>query len=418
MNTLTLWLADTTLIPQQTRVGSLMRAQSRSGEATRFTYDPAWLDRAATPVSFSIDPDIPLFRGDFHPPQGQSLQGIFLDMSPDRWGRLLMERREALEAQDEGRDVRILRDWDFLIGVNDSTRMGGLRLHDPTTDQYVDARELGAPPLARLRELEDIVAKLDHEGAEQRPEYRQWLRNLVLPGTSLGGARPKASFTEEDGSMWLAKFPANDDRRDVGLLEYLVAELARRAHIDMPATRRHRYSSRGHTFAVQRFDRIGTSRRVYASAMTLLQRRDGDSGSYLELAALIESAGDPSGIRQDLEQLYRRILFSILIGNRDDHLRNHGFLRSAAGWRLSPAFDLNPNPEKQEHALAINAIDTRPVSAHLRSTAEFYRLTSARADAIDADVRNAVRGWSSVATTLGVMASDRALLSAVIDPTR
>lgn len=218
--------------------------------------------------------------------------------------------------------------------------------------------------------------------------------------------------------MWLAKFPANDDRRDVGLLEYLVAELARRAQIDMPATRRHRFSSRGHTFAVQRFDRIGTTRRAYASAMTLLQRRDGDSGSYLELAELIESVGDPAGIRQDLEQLYRRILFSILIGNRDDHWRNHGFLRSAGGWRLSPAFDLNPNPDKQVHALAINAADTRPVSAHLRSTAEFYRLTTARAEAIDAEVRSVVREWRSAATSLGVSAADSALLAAVIDPTR
>ena len=411
MSTLEVWLADATLAPNEVRAGSLIRSQGRSGEAVRFAYDPAWLDRTVTPESFSIDPDLPLFRGDFHPPQGLALPGIFLDMSPDRWGRVLMERREAMEAQDEGREARILRDWDFLIGVNDATRMGGFRVKDPVATTYLDARELGAPPLARLRELEDIVAKLDQEGVEQKPEYRQWLRMLVLPGTSLGGARPKASFTEEDGSMWLAKFPASDDRRDVGLLECLVGELARQARIDLPPTRRYHFSGRGHTFATQRFDRIGATRRVYASAMTLLQRRDGETGSYLELAELIESVGDPASIRDDLEQLYRRILFSILVGNRDDHLRNHGFLRAASGWRLSPAFDINPNPDKDIHALAINAADPRPVSAHLRATADFYRLRPAQVDTIDAEVRGAVREWDRLANSFGVSARDRALLA-------
>lgn len=418
MNVLEVWLADTTLAPTEARVGVLTRTQGRGGDAVRFAYDALWLDREVTPWTFSIDPDLPLYRGDFHPTHGLTLPGIFQDMSPDRWGRVLMERREAMEARDEGREARALRDWDFLVGVNDATRMGGLRLRDPVGQTHVDARELGAPPLARLRELEDIVAKLDQEGVEQLPEYRQWLRTLVLPGTSLGGARPKASFTDEDGTMWIAKFPANDDRRDVGLLEFLVGELARRAGIDLPAMRRYKFSTRGHTFAVQRFDRIGATRRVYASAMTLLQRRDGESASYLELAELIETVGDPAAIREDLEQLYRRILFSVLIGNRDDHLRNHGFLRAADGWHLSPAFDINPNPDKDVQALAIDAVDPRPVSAHLRTTSDFYRLKPAQLDRIDEDVRGAVRGWRQLAGEIGVNAADMALLGAVVDPAR
>lgn len=418
MSPLDVWLADATLAPEEGRAGTLTHTRGWSGDAVRFAYSPVWLDRAVTPRAFSIDPDLPLFRGDFHPTQGLALPGIFQDMAPDRWGRVLMERREAMEARDEGREARTLRDWDFLVGVNDATRMGGFRLRDPAGQTYVDARELGAPPLARLRELEDIVAKLEQEGVEQLPEYRQWLRLLVLPGTSLGGARPKACFTDEDGSMWIAKFPANDDRRDVGLLEFLVGELAQRARIHVPAMRRYKFSTRGHTFAVQRFDRVGATRRVYASAMTLLQRRDGETASYLELAELIESVGDPRTIREDLEQLYRRILFSILVGNRDDHLRNHGFLRAAGGWRLSPAFDINPNPDKDVHALAIDAADPRPASAHLRATADFYRLKPAQLDIIDEEVRGAVRDWRKLAEQIGVNAADVAMLGAAVDPLR
>ncbi|MFZ2234937.1 MAG: HipA domain-containing protein, partial [Dokdonella sp.] len=260
------WLADDTLIPEETRVGVLTRSRGRSGDSIRFEYDLAWLDPGATPAAFAIDPDLPLSSGSFHPPVERSLPGIFLDMAPDRWGRVLMERREVTQAKDEMRDVRILRDWDFLTGVNDATRMGGLRLWNPSAQSYVDSRELGAPPLARLRELEDIVARLDEVGAERQPEYRNWLRTLVVPGTSLGGARPKASFSDDDGSTWIAKFPASDDRRDIGLLEFLAHDLAVAAGIDVPIARRYQFSTRGHTFAVKRFDRSADSRRVYASA--------------------------------------------------------------------------------------------------------------------------------------------------------
>jgi len=233
-----------------------------------------------------------------------------------------------------------------------------------------------APPqLAQLRELEEIVARLDQEGVEQLPEYRQWLRMLILPGTSLGGARPKASFTDEDGSMWIAKFPASDDRRDAGLLEFLVGELARRAGVDVPPMRRYRFSTRGHTFAVQRFDRINATRRVYASAMTLVQRRDGE-------------------------------------------VRTHGFLRAPDGWRLSPAFDSNPNPDKDIHALAIDADDPRPVSAHLRGTSDCYRLKPAQVDVIEEEVRGAARAWRRLADEIGASVVDTALLGAAMDPAR
>lgn len=412
---LEVWLSDRTLIEGETRVGTLTRSRGRGGESVRFEYAPNWLDSTSTPRAFQLDPDLPLMRGAFHPPQGWALHGIFLDMAPDRWGRVLMERREAIEAKDEKRTSRVLRDWDFLTGVNDATRMGGLRLWDPAAQSYVDARGLGAPPLTRLRELEDIVARLEQPGVEELPEYRQWLRMLVLPGTSLGGARPKASFTDEDGSMWIAKFPASEDRRDVGLLEFMTSQLAMRAAIDMPVSRRYRFSPRGHTFAVKRFDRDGGDRRVYASAMGLLRRRDGEGGSYLDLVELIETIGDPAWIRNDLAQLYRRIVFSLLIGNRDDHLRNHGFLRSTGGWRLSPAFDINPNPDKDVHALAIDADDARPATGHLLATCDFYRLKPAQARMIHGEVRAALAGWHAIAAELKVGNTDLSILDKVID---
>lgn len=371
-----------------------------------------------TPGAFQLDPALPLMQGAFHPPQGWTLPGVFLDMAPDRWGRVLMDLREIVEARDEKHAVRGLRDWDYLTGVNDATRMGGLRLWDPAQPSFVDTRELGVPPLTRLRELENIAARLDTEGTEELPEYRRWLRMLAIPGSSLGGARPKASFADEAGSIWIAKFPAHDDRRDVGLLEFLTYQLAIHAGVAMSTASRYQFSSRGHTFAAKRFDRENNSRRVYASALTMLQRHDGEAGSYLELVELIENIGNPASIRGDLAQLYRRIVFSILLGNRDDHLKNHGFLRVARGWRLSPAFDINPNPDKDVHALSIDEADPSPSTEHLLATCDFYRLKPAQAEAIRAEVQAAVSDWKSLAAKLRVSRADIALLGTVIDPNR
>ncbi len=410
-------LSDDSLGPE-VKVGTLFRTVGRGGETSRFEYAPAWLDRSEPPACFAIDPELPLFAGPHHTDGHAQLQGIFRDASPDRWGRILMERREALEAKDEARPARSLREWDFLAGVSDQTRMGALRLWDPSSRCYVDNRELGAPPVTSLRELEDVVARLDQPGVEDRSEYRQWLRQLIVPGTSLGGARPKATYTQQDGSIWMAKFPASEDRQDVGLWEFLTHRLATRAGIDMPVADRFRFSNRGHTFAVRRFDREGSSRRLYASAMSLLLRVDGDTGSYLEIAELIEQAGDPSGIRLDLAQLYRRILFSILVGNRDDHFRNHGFLRSPGGWRLSPAFDINPNPERSEHTLCIDETDPSPLSESLVATKDYYRLNSIQASTIESEVRAVVNTWEAEAKAIGVSGGEIAILRGVIDPAR
>ncbi|MCE9593820.1 MAG: type II toxin-antitoxin system HipA family toxin [Planctomycetes bacterium] len=413
-DTLEVWLDDPELSPEPRLVGTLARSQSRSHEAVRFRYSAEWL--ADRRCAFAIDPALPLTPGDFHPSAGRALHGVFRDSAPDRWGRVLMERREADEARRAARRPRRLSDWDFLTGVSDVARMGALRLRDPHGERWVDDRAPSIPPAARLRELEAAALALDAEDAAAQPGYADWLRLLVVPGSSLGGARPKASYTDQAGALWLAKFPANEDRRDVGAWEFLAHEIARIAGVEMPAARIERFGSRHHTYCVKRFDRTDPGRRMYASAMTLLQRDDGEPASYLEIAEALQREGDVAWLEADLHQLYRRIAFSILIGNRDDHLRNHGFLRGATGWRLAPAFDVNPNPDKTEHALAIDELDPRPDLATLRSTAPFYRLDESAAAEIETEVRNAVRTWRQVAASIGLVTSEVDALAAVLEP--
>lgn len=417
MSTLEVWLCDDALGPD-TRIGSLTRNATRGMDAIRFEYEAAWLRSKQPPRAFGLEPGLPPFAGPHYATAQGQLPGIFQDLAPDRWGRVLMERREAIEAREAARPIRVLRDWDFLVGVNDATRQGALRLRDPASATFEDGRDRAAPPFARLRDLEALVARLEEPGVEALPQYREWLLQLVAPGASLGGARPKASCADEDGTLWMAKFPASDDRRDVGLWEMLAHRLAQRAGVEVPEARSVRYSSRGHTFLARRFDRAGESRRLYASAMTLTGRADGEAASYLDIVEAIELLGDPAFIARDLEQMYRRVLFSVLLGNRDDHLRNHGFLRAAGGWRLSPAFDINPNPDRAEHALAIDEANPTPDSELVAETAPFYRVATARARAIGEEVRAAVATWPEQARQLGLARAETELLATVIDPGR
>lgn len=407
------WLEDALLCPAPTLVGTLARSRARGHEVVRFRYASEWI--AAGRRAFAIDPDLPLTPGDFHASGGRMLHGVFRDSAPDRWGRVLMERREADEARREQRRPRRLSDWDFLVGVSDAARMGGLRLRDPNDVRWIDDRAPGIPPATRLRELEAAARAVDEEGAQDRPDYSEWLRMLVVPGSSLGGARPKASFSDEHGALWLAKFPANDDRRNVGAWEFVAHELARAAGIDVPEARLARFASRHHTYCVKRFDRVGASRRLYVSAMTLLQRDDGETASYLEIAEALQLQGDAAGLVSELQQLYRRIAFTILVGNRDDHLRNHGFLRGPSGWRLAPAFDINPNPDKREHSLAIDEVDPRPSLEALRRTAPYYRLDEGSALRIESQVRTAVRAWRPIASEVGLDPDELDALAGVLE---
>ncbi len=236
--------------------------------------------------------------------------------------------------------------------------------------------------------------------------------------TAISNLIDQSILRDQAGQLWLAKFPSNDDRVDVGLWEFLACQLSLDAGIAMPEARLMQFSDRGHTYTVQRFDRTPNSRRMFSSAMTQLDATGSEGHSYLDLVQVIETSGTSTQIARDLEQLFRRALFNILIGNRDDHLRNHGFMRAGDGWQLSPAFDVNPNPDKDHHVLAIDDRDPSTDSRLLLATADYYRLSAKAADAIAGQVRAAVRDWQQRARALGASLGEIALMQAVIDPDR
>lgn len=379
-------------------VGTVARLRSRSRTAVSFAYASPWL---AARDSFVLDPSLRLFEGEQYAADG-GLPGILTDAAPDRWGRTLLERREALAARREGRRARRLDDWDFLIGVNDLARAGAVRLARPADGRFLDDDPLTVPPLTRLRALEHAAMELGRRASPSDTDAERWLALLLAPGSSLGGARPKASFAAEDGSLWIAKFPSAADRRDVGAWEYLLTQLAADAAISVAETRLLRLGAQHRTFCARRWDRDGPERRLYASAMTLAGKRDGDDASYLDVALAIADHGDPSAIDIDLELLFRRVVFNVLAGNRDDHLRNHGFLRTPGGWRLAPAFDLNPAPDSPEHSLALDDAIRAPDLGPVIQTARFYRISGERADDIVAEVRAALATWRRRARDLEI----------------
>jgi serine/threonine-protein kinase HipA len=392
------YLDASELVPFQ-QVGTLYRHDVRTDLAVPFEYARPWLEHEN---AFLLDPRLDLWAGEQHPPHPASAFGIFLDSAPDRWGRVLMERREAAAAEREKRPMRNLQELDFLLGVNDFTRMGALRFKQPGETNYLDDSANAAPPVTDLRELAAISRRIEEPGVERLPEYERWLAMLIAPGTSLGGARPKANFRMPGDELWLAKFPASDDRHDVGGWEFLVHQLAMRAGIWVPDARLEHLTDRYATFCVARFDRRGEHRHMYASAMTMLERRDGEEGaSYLELALFLQDKGAQGHIDQDLEQLYRRVVFNVMVGNRDDHARNHGFIREPSGWRLSPAFDVNPNLAKADHSLTFDGKSATPNLKLVKETADFYRCEG-RAEKIIDEIHAAVREWRQEAERLGL----------------
>lgn len=372
----------------------------------RFHYERAWL---ADPRAFALDPALSLDDAPFFPKPELGNFGIFLDSSPDRWGQTLMKRREALLAKDEKRAPRTLYAWDFLMGVQDLTRQGALRFRLSGTTEFLGHEKMAAPPITTLRELEAIAYQLSSRRIDDLDALRKWLTVLVAPGASLGGARPKANFTEADGSLWISKFPARDDDRDIGAWEHVVHGLARMAGVDVPPAKSVRLNNEFHTFCVARFDRIRGARRFYASAMTLLRKEHSEGTSYLELAQFLRAQGDGDHVAEDLAQLFRRVAFNVAVGNRDDHLRNHGFVLAETGWRLAPAFDVNPSIDKGEHVLNLDDVDNRPNLNTVLSTAAFYGVAPEHARQIVEEVAGAVDGWQDAARKAGISRGDVAL---------
>ncbi len=380
------------------RMGTLGASMIRGSEIFSFDYDPDFLKSDAV---FEIDPDLRLFSGSQYPRENQRNFGIFLDSSPDRWGRVLMDRYEALKARMEQRAPRRLLESDYLLGVHDDTRMGALRFKTDSNGPFLDNHpDQTVPPMTSLRALEQAVHAIENDTDLSDHQFSEQLKLLLAPGSSLGGARPKASVISEKGHLWIAKFPSRNDRFDSGAWEHLLYQLAVMCHIDMADSTADRFYSDQTTFLTKRFDRDDMNRRNhFFSAMTLLGYVDGaghQSGvSYLELAELIISRG--SNVNGDLEQLWRRIVFNILAANTDDHLRNHGFMLKETGLVLSPAYDLNPNPAGSGLHLNIDEHDNRLETEIARSVAEYFRLSSSKSSEIIREMKKVVSTWLSFA---------------------
>ncbi len=382
--------ADWQQIEAPLLIGQLSYNDSSRGGVFSFAYDKAFL---ASAYRLQIDPLLTLHSGELYNDEADKNFRAFLDSSPDRWGRILMQRCAAIEARKGIRPTSRLTELDYLLGVHDSYRMGGIRFKRVGLDAFLDDNaEFAAPPMASLRELEHAAMQIEKDDNIDNDEYYHWLKMLISPGSSLGGARPKACVTDEQGHLWIAKFPNLNDTHDVGAWEMVCYELALAAGVDMFPSEIRQFSSQHHTFLTKRFDRDGVQRLHFSSAMTQLQYYDGEQSqgaSYLEIAEFITNSGAQT--EADLAQLWRRIVFNIAVSNTDDHLRNHGFLLTKNGWKLSPAYDLNPIVGK--HGLHLNITDADNALDYQLAfdVKDFFRLSQTQASQIYDEVLNAVK---------------------------
>ena len=389
-------------------MGILTAQRIRGKEIFSFEYNESWMTTNQEVIF--LDPNLGFYKGKQFLPDEKSNFGLFLDSSPDRWGKLLMRRREAWQAKLDKREERTLFESDYLLGVFDGNRMGALRFKlSPEGDFMNDQKKMATPPWTSLRELENASLQLERDDAINDPEYSKWLSLLIDPGSSLGGARPKASVIDENGNLWIAKFPSSRDEKNSGAWEMVVHQLANACGIVVPDAKLQKFSGKHHTFLSKRFDRIENNRRLhFASAMTLLGHKDGadhiDGVGYLDLAGFIIQYS-PSA-KEDLEQLWRRMLFNILVSNTDDHLRNHGFILTQTGWRLSPAYDMNPNEMGNGLTLNISENSNEQEIALALETARLYQLKKEKAEAILTEMQSEISKWRIVAKQFGISNSE------------
>lgn len=398
--------ADWSGLNKPEHMGVLTAQPVRGREIFSFSYRPEWLEVAG---AFVLDPDLQLFTGAQYVREEKTNFGLFTDSSPDRWGRMLMQRREALVAKKEERRPRTLMESDYLLGVFDAYRQGAVRFKLKREGPFLDDQPtMAAPPMTKLRTLEEASLNLEAKNAADDPALGVWLNQLLSPGASLGGARPKASVVDPAGDLWIAKFPSGNDDRDIGGWEFVVNELARRAGLEVAQGQARRITREHHTFLTRRFDRDGDKRIHFASAMTLMGRTDGADAadsSYLEIAERIVRIG--ARANSDLEELWRRVIFNVCISNTDDHLRNHGFLLTPRGWVLSPAFDLNPVPGSTGLTLNIDEVSNALDLELAESVAAQFRVKPERRKQIIEEVTKAVNAWPALAAKLGIPKAER-----------
>jgi serine/threonine-protein kinase HipA len=377
-------------------MGTLSVIPSKGKETFSFEYAKEWLTLGFSQL---IDPDLQLYTGPQYLQEEKRNFGIFLDSSPDRWGETLMKRREAMLARKEERKAKTLLPSDYLLGVFDAHRMGALRFKESIEGVFLnDNREMATPPWTSLRALENASLKFEQDKTDD-PDYLKWLNMLLAPGSSLGGARPKASVVDEKGRLWIAKFPSVNDDKNVGAWEMVVNELAVKAGLNVAEGTLKKFNSKYHTYLTKRFDRTKKGDRIhFASAMTLLGYTDGkgaEGASYLQLAEFLIKNG--ANVTEDLKELWRRIVFNICVKNTDDHLRNHGFILIENGWILSPAYDINPVEYGVGLSLNISEEDNSLDLDLALSIIGYFRLTKAQAQKMIEQIIKAINNWKSVA---------------------
>jgi len=386
-------------------IGVLSAHYVKGKKAFSFEYNNDWLKTKAHRL---LDPDIQFYSGPQYPTNKENF-GVFLDSMPDTWGRTLMQRREAQNAREE--KARTLYEIDYLLGVYDQSRMGALRFKTEMEGPFLDTdTKSPTPPWSSLGELQEAVRQLENDGNDEA--IKKWIAVLIAPGSSLGGARPKANILDSEKNLWIAKFPSKTDTTDKAAWEYLAYHLAIASGIAMTESKIEKISGQCHTFLTKRFDRENGERIHFASAMTMTGTTEDiikdNTPSYLEIVDFIETYG--VDVELNLHRLWRRIVFNIAISNTDDHLRNHGFILTDRGWTLSPAYDLNPSIEKDGLSLNIDMDDNALDFELIKSVGEYFRLDEEGMEIILNEVLSAVKDWKKVATSIGISNKEQQLM--------
>ncbi len=389
-------------------MGILSAHQGKGKKTFSFQYSEKLLEQEK---QFLFDPDISWNRGQQFP-IGKNNFGVFNDVMPDTWGRTLMKRRESQLAREENRTSKNLYDLDFLLGVDDESRMGGLRFKLQEDGPYLNNdRVQPTPPWSSIRELQYGISLIESD--KDNRELRKWLSILLAPGSSLGGARPKANIMDEKGNLWIAKFPSKEDTIDKAAWEFLAYKLAIKAGIEMTECKLEKISGKHRTFFTKRFDRLKNKRIHFASAMTMTGNNEDiikeNHPSYLDIAEFIQF--NESNNKKELEQLWRRMVFNIAISNTDDHLRNHGFILQKIGWQLSPAYDINPSIDKDGLSLNIDTNNNALYFDLAKSVGEYFQLKEKEMDGILKEIKAVVKNWKTEAAGIGISKPEIALMA-------
>ena len=388
-------------------IGELNYESLRGSDSYGFCYNDGWLKDYG---GLFLSDDLNNYPGRQYTAPGKDIFGCFSDALPDRWGRTLINRREQILAKEENRPMRRLSSFDYLIGIEDFSRMGAFRFKESINGDYINASEiLRIPPLTDIRELIAASSEIEKSEDENRLPEMRWIAQLVQPGSSLGGARPKASVIDENKILHIAKLPSRKDDYDVGLWEHFSHLLAKKAGVNAAETKVISTSDKYHTLLSRRFDRREDGKRIhFASAMTLLGLNDGDNANtghgYLDIVDFILQ--NCTNVKDNLQELYRRVAFNICIGNTDDHFRNHGFLLTAKGWILAPAYDINPTLNEYQ-SLLINSYTNKSDLNELLNSCEEYMLQKHIARQIISEVLNTVKYWQSLSNRLGIIKTEQ-----------